>query len=142
MTDLPTSFWALPDGAVPNESLQLIYAELVKNLLKEFAEVPGFGVLEQMCIERACFLYVHIRGKEGASGFANDRAYKETLQLWTQMVQDLRKLKNLAVDVDALRDKILTNVGATIQNVLSSMHPDVADGLRQKFSSAFEEANF
>lgn len=139
-SDLGTAFWALPEGAVPDESLQLIYASLYKGLLDEFSDVPGFGVLEQMSIERACFLYVHIRGKEMTNGFANDRAYKETLQLWTQMVVDLRKLKGAAVESDRIKDAILTTVDDTIQTVLNSMHPDVADGLRNKFADAFQEA--
>jgi hypothetical protein len=38
------------------------------------------------------------------------------------------------------RRKILTEVTSTIQGVLSSMHPDVADGLRAKFAEAFEQS--
>lgn len=142
---LPDDFWALPEDAV-SEAKRQIYNTLVERMRDEFAEMPGYGVLEQMLIERVCYLYIHIKDKESSTigtegGFAHDRAYKETLQLWQSMAGDVRKAKTVVVDADQIRDVILQHVNETMQSVLDSFHPDVAAGLRVKFAEAFENAN-
>lgn len=140
---LPSQFWNLPITVISNEDLRVIYHTLVSNLRSEFSDAPNYGTLDEMIIERTCFLYVYIRNKEASTaGFNNDRAYKETMQLWDSMADRLRKVRTSNMEDQAVvKARILRNVGETLESCLSQMHVDVAAGLRLTFADAFEHSN-
>ncbi len=148
--DFPAEFWAQPQVIVRDEPLKLMYAELVARLKEEAEAIPGFGVVETMMMERVALLYCHIRQKEALadrpgrtestnSGFAHDRAYKETMALWFQMAGELRKVRGgLSADPEKVRAEVMGEVAERIRDVLQSM-PDIESALQlqTKFAEAF-----
>jgi hypothetical protein len=105
---LPPTFWAAPEGALGDDpTFSLIHAEVVSRLK---AEILMDDTLEMMLVERVAFLYCHIRYKESKKLFAHDRAYKETLQLWTGLAADLRKFRAAGAGVEAVRDQIFASM--------------------------------
>jgi len=146
---LPDVMWTLPrEEAIQQEEYRTLFTELVHQLRSEMAEVPGFGVLQQMMVERVVYLYVWLRDLEARSeDDAQARAlmgrnYKETLQLWVSMSEGLHKSSRSAVDREEIRNHVIKGVMTTINGVMDTMHPDVADGLRERFAEAFEVADF
>lgn len=140
---LPDEMWTLPEDTIRNEQYRLLFTEISTRLRSEMAEVPGFGVLQQMLIERIAFMYVWIRDAEAS----NDprlagRNYKETMQLWSTLAASLHKDSRSAVDREEIRNHIIKGVLGTINGVLDTMHVDVAEGLRDRFIEAFEGAEF
>lgn len=134
---LPTSFWSQPTEALGNESLNLIYAEVCARLRSELIDSDLAGVMEMMLAERAAFLYCHIRNKEQNAGFANDRAYKETLQLWREIIKDLRTAKyqnEERTDLLALAIATLTDaVNHALED--SDIDPVLANQVKEKLAA-------
>lgn len=135
---LPPDFWTLAEAPVEGmESLQLIHAEIVSRLQ---AESPDADTLELMMVERVAFLYIYVRAKEAKKLFAHDRAYKETLQLWTQMAADLRKQRQSERGVDEIKTEIIGSVSDAMKGALSSLPPQVRSEVSEKVLSALEAA--
>lgn len=140
---LPSQFWDLNTALVTNEDMRVIYQTLVSGLRDELSDLPGYGIIDEMRIERTCYLYVYIRSKEAAdSGFANDRAYKETMQLWDAMADKLSRHKLGTPDTEVIKGRILRGVSTAMNGALDKMHPDVAFNLRKTFADAFAAADF
>jgi hypothetical protein len=140
---LPSQFWDLNTALVTDENMRVIYQTLVSSLRDELSDLPGYGVIYEMRIERTCYLYVYIRSKEATdTGFANDRAYKETMQLWDAMADKLSSHKIGAPDTEVIKGRILRGVSAAMNGALDKMHPDVAFNLRKTFADAFAAAEF
>lgn len=116
-TPLPEEFWTQPLQNV-EPALQLVYTE-VQTRLRE--ENPEADTLELMMIERVAFLYVHIRHKETKRLFDNDRAYKETMQVWTQMAAELRKERVRQETVENAKEAILDAVHTALGASLNSL---------------------
>lgn len=146
---LPDDFWDLRDGAIEDEGLRALHADVVRELRADAAATPGFGALEALMLERVAFLYIYIRDREAAAasgpmphGFAHDRAYKETLQLWQGMAAGLQKQGAKSKDDAEVRQHVLDAVTRTISAVLDTFPPEEATALRERFALAFEDADF
>lgn len=141
---LPANMWELPAEAIENEQYRVLFTEISARLRSEMSEVPGFGVLQEMMVERIAFLYVWLRDREarGLDATLAGRNYKETMQLWVSMAASLHKDARTSVDREEIRAHIIKGVMVTLNGVMDTMHPDVADGLRERFAGAFENADF
>lgn len=127
---MPAEFYAQPADSIGDESLQLIYSEVVDRLQKEN---PHADTLECMMLERVAFLYVHIRHKETQKSFAHDRAYKETLQLWVQMAASLQKKREANLNLDDIKDKIVNSVQIAVMDAAKgTLPPEVAKNFQEK----------
>lgn len=135
MNELPKEFWTQPGEALGDENLQLIYAEVCERLRAESGEAD---TLELMLIERIAFLYVHIRNKERDDSFANDRAYKETLQLWTGMAADLRKQRIASADFEAVKVQMLESIQTAILSASESLPPEYSKAFREQVLEEFQ----
>lgn len=151
VTRLPEEFWDQGEHALP-EAGRAVYELILGELRRDVERTPGFGVVEMLLAERVAFLYSHIRGREAAAptddgegnqhGFAHDRAYKETLQLWRDMALSLRKAGAEERDDEEIRKHVLEAVTRTISSVLETFPEDEATALRERFAMAFEEVDF
>lgn len=138
---LPVEFWTQPETLLTDPAIQLIYSEVTARLRAELDEVTGAGVLEQMQAERVSTLYCYIRQKENKHQFfANDRAYKETMQLWFQVAGDLQKAKHRPVDPDEVRLQIVSHIAGVLDEVLVDVSPAVAMKLRTALAERLESA--
>lgn len=142
---LPLEFWTQPESLLTTEAIKLIYAEVTARLRNELGEVAGNGVIEAMQAERVATLYCHIRQKEanahkGAAAFDNDRAYKETMQLWFQVAGDLQKFKHRRVDPDEVKLQIVTQIASVLDEVLVDAPPQLALKLRTALAEKLEAA--
>lgn len=124
---LPEEFWSQDFEQLGVEpALQLIYAETCAELRREN---PDADTMELMMIERVAYLYVFIRHKEtrpltSKDGFAHDRVHKETTQLWSQMMAELRKQRNRVEDQQFLRAQIVTAVKQAVQRAVLVLPAD------------------
>jgi hypothetical protein len=139
---LPESFWVQDFQALGiEEPLQLIYTEVAKRLRDEN---KGADTLELMLIERVALLYVLIRHKESKQtllgGFANDRSYKETFQLWATMAADLRKQRTHGESQDVLKEQILAGVQRAVMSAVKSMPKDVKQEVQTRLLEELEGA--
>lgn len=143
LAPLPPEMWQITPEAIEDETLRTLYGEVLLHLREEIAEVPGFGVLQQMMVERIAFLYVWLRDQERQGlGALAGRNYKETLGLWMNMASTLHKDVRTSVDAEKIREHIVSAVSNAINGVFDTMHPDVADPLRASFADALEGADF
>jgi hypothetical protein len=214
-TVLPTSFWAMPDNAIPQVDLRFLHSEIAARLRDDF---PKADTLQLMSIERIAFLYIYIRsnetltvptqvlaweisaktnepfleytaedkaedeakiaakaedkakiaGKAAAKvekaapkgkalmvprtvylpeanktmGFAHDRAYKETLQLYFQMAETFKKLGGETLDKEKMMDAAMEKVAETINSVIDALAPELAEKLKPAFADAFAGAHW
>lgn len=143
---LPSSFWDAPQSL--SEEMKIIHAQLVAAMRAEFSDLPSYGTLDEMVIERACFLYVYIRTKEagdatlgGTTKFMSERYYKETMQLWNEMIRDLRKVKAGSIEEQVIQNRVLGRVNGVLTGVFDKMNPEVAERLKETFADAFDAAD-
>lgn len=122
-TPLPASMWTPPD-TILEESMRLLYSDLVRQVREEFSSIPGFGTLESMLIERVCFEYVSMRDDElrGAPSSSTPTAtntrrknHLEHVKLWTGLAAQLQRSVADAID----RDKAIAAVYNTVAGALA-----------------------
>lgn len=114
---------ALPDEFFATTGLDEVWQELrSKILVRLVADREGCDMLDTLLIERASYLYAHVRQKEASSdGFANDRAYKETFQLLVAMLQDLRKVRDRENALEEAKLAILQQVAGIVKEAVSDL---------------------
>lgn len=135
--NLPAEFWEQPEALIAQDSLKLVYAEVARRLREDLREWGTPSTLQLMLAERTAALYIHMRQKESsAEGFANDRAYKETIQLWVQMASQLGKTSKGDVDPEEIRRTVLKEVARAIKNVTKDMPADLGRTVRAQLIEA------
>jgi hypothetical protein len=135
--------WKQPDAALPNPEVKAMYNQLALQV-REDLHRRGANVFDEMLAERATFLYAHIRQRESMAGstgaaFANDRARKETLQLWTQMVEQLQRRWSKEDAIEAA-EKTKALLFSAVNKALMDMDPIIAAQFRETLAEAMETA--
>ena len=135
---LPAEFWEQPAGVIAQDALKLVYAEVVRRLREDLREYGVPSTIQYMLAERTAALYIHIRQKEAdPEGFSNDRAYKETMQLWVQMASQLGKPTGKGdVDPEQIRNTVLKEVAKAINVVTRDMPADLGRTVRSQLIEA------
>lgn len=137
-------FWVQPAQAISDLAVQSIYT-FVQDQMREELDHRKANIVDQMLAERTCFLYAHIRQREsmtnakGEAAFANDRARKETLQLWAQMAENLQRRWTQQDQANA-NQAILDRLAGAVDKALLDMDPTVAANFRELLTDALEEA--
>ena len=115
---LPADMWIAPEKVVSDPALQLLHSQLVARLREE---MPDADTLLLMQIERVVTLYCYTRQKEIKGTFAHDRSHKETVQLWAQMVSDVRKFKKSDLEVESAVTEAIASVAQNIASTIQSL---------------------
>lgn len=138
--NLPAEFWEQPDRFIFDDALKLVYAEVVRRLREDLRDWGSPSTLQYMLAERTAALYIRMRQKEGdPDGFDNDRAYKETMQLWVQMASQLGA-KRSEVNPDEIRQAVLKEVAKAITKVTRDMPADLGRTVRAQLIDAIAPA--
>lgn len=148
---LLTELWEPSPGAIRSPHLQTMYPQVLEALQMEVAQVPAFGTLDAMIVERIAFTYISIRDRESHRigekdeagrfvGFEHERNYKETQQMWMDMATKVQKQLKGAVNEDEVRTKVLESVQAAVGQVISELPPEVRGTAAKRLAEAFEEA--
>jgi hypothetical protein len=118
-----TTTSALPKEFFTASGLEPIWQDLRGQILSRLVEErEGCDTLDQLLIERASYLYAHVRQKEAsADGFANDRAYKETFQLLVAMLQDLRRVRDREMALEEAKFAILQQVAGIVKDAVADL---------------------
>lgn len=123
---LPTEVFSVADKLVKEDpGLKLIHAQIVARLRDEN---PDADTLTLLSIERIASVYVLIRSKEATGGFAHDRAYKETMAFWHQMVVDMRRSKVKEEAIDEMLAEATGQMVKALANTLAKF--DLPDAMR------------
>lgn len=139
--DLPALFWDPPETL--SDEMRVIADVLTTRMRAEAerAPAPFFETIQSMQIERLVMFYAWIRHTERTpGGFRYEKNHREAIQAWMTMASGLAGDVTKAVTADAVKSMVMETVASTINGVLDTMHPDVADGLRNRFAEAFAEA--
>jgi hypothetical protein len=113
---LPSEFY---DASGLEPTWQALRTQILGRLV---SEREGCDTLDSLLIERASYLYAHVRQKEASEGgFANDRAYKETFQLLVAMLQDLRRVRDRELALDEAKYAILQQVAGIVKEAVSDL---------------------
>jgi hypothetical protein len=129
-------------GIVQDKTFEGVYARIVHKLREEAAERPGFGMIEELMIERVAAGYVIIRdreargiGQEGvnpedptkAPGFVHERNYREIVATWYDMASRLQAAQAKAgvpiEGLDEIREDIEREIGEIVGAILDAQLP-------------------
>lgn len=136
-------FWIQPSQAISDTAVQMIY-NYVQDQMREELKKRNANIVDEMLAERTCFLYAHIRQREsktnakGEEAFANDRARKETLQLWAQMAENLQR-RWTQQDQANIGQAIMERLAGAVDKALLDIDPTVASHFRELLTDALEE---
>lgn len=124
---LPDEFWRVAEKVVAEEGQLLMHAQILRRLKDDFPEADTLQLLQ---LERIATLYILIRAKEAKGTFAHDRAYKETTQLWHQMVADARKYKIKEDAAHAASENAVKAVSAALVKAIATL--DIPEGVKSE----------
>lgn len=150
-------FTLRPD-AIEDEGLRALYDEVAVRLREEASSRVGFGMLEQLMVERVAFLYVWIRdreargvGSEGVNptdptkrpGFVHERNYRETMDMWFDWATKLQRAEAKGLDEDeATKDRVLSRAGQIMAQVADDrLAPAEAQSFKAALADEFEKVD-
>jgi len=142
ITSLTTPVPDLPDEFYTAEGLEDTWATLRTDVLARLvAERDNCDMLDTLLMERASYLYAHVRQKEAnTEGFSNDRAYKETYQLLVAMLQDLRKQRDRETSLDEAKYAILQQVAGIVKQAVTDLPAEEQQVVLGRVVSLLESA--
>lgn len=122
---------AAPDGLftlsaqIETAEMRQLYEEIVAQLRQEFDQVPTFGTLEQLVLERIAYGYVFMRDKELRNEHWDLKSYKEFMRVWMDMVSRIQTAKNSAKDAERMREDLIATLGAVVRRGVSALPENV-----------------
>lgn len=132
----------LPDEFYSSDGLEEVWKNLRHTILTRLVnERDECDMLDTLLMERASYLYAHVRQKESNSeGFSNDRAYKETYQLLIAMLQDLRKVRDRENALDEAKVLLVMQVKTVVEDAVKDLPSEQQQVVLGKIIGMLEDA--
>lgn len=145
--DLPDAMFELPAvirDDEENRDLVTVYEVLLQRTRQELA-AHGCNTLDYMLLERDLQNFIVMKWRErmpagpnarAVGGFEHSTAHKDFNLMWLTQHKELSGRLS-AKSSDDVRNGIVGLVSEALNNVFTTMHPDVANPLRQRIGTEF-----